>query len=572
MGIKIKKITLLGVRDFSKIVGEVLRSLKVEICADNGDIDGLEIFNEVVVNRIFTRLKITSDGENLFFRKSSQVRREERFGSEVNRLVKKNLYTLLVEAFGLKAVPYGILHGVRPTKIIQRWLDDDFGVTSQGVIDRDKISRRICSDFLTDRDKATLLTEVAVHQLPIIRSSTDKTVGVYVGIPFCKTRCLYCSFPSNVLPADEKVAEFMAVLTRDINAASETIKRFGLNVQTIYVGGGTPTALPEKFFVEMLAQVHDKFNGASVEEFTVECGRPDTITAEKISALKKFGVTRVSVNPQTMHQRTLDIIGRKHTVEDVIQAYDSLRAAGDWKINMDLIVGLPGEHFDDFKVTLNKIIALTPDDVTIHALAIKRGSELQMRLADEVNRLEDFNLPGDAEVRKMSEYAAEILRKKNYLPYYLYRQDYMSGQIENVGWCRRGDEGIYNVQIMGERQTILGVGAAASTKVPDNSARKILTAFTAKDLPTYLRDIDKYIEQRKKVLAQVYQPVEIAEIEPLNAIDDVVTIEQSPADDVKTIEPLPAIDDVMTIEQSPEKKKSPTTTKTNFPSEERSAD
>lgn len=503
MGIRIKKLNLLGENDFSKIIGDVLRSLKFETVKENADFDELEIFNEIVGKKVITRLKIVVDGGEYFFRKSSIARPDERFGAEVNRLVKKNLYMLLIANSALDEVPYGILHGVRPTKIIQRWLREGFGVTSHGVIDRDKICRRVFADFLTERDKADLLTEVALRQLPIIRSGEDK-ISVYVGIPFCKTRCLYCSFPSNVLPAEEEIAAFMTSLTRDIEAASDAINRYGLQVQTIYIGGGTPSALPENFFAEMIETVHKNFYGDGVEEFTVECGRPDTITAEKISVMKNFGVTRISVNPQTMHQRTLDLIGRKHSVEDVARAFNELRAAGDWKINTDLIIGLPGERLTDFKETLEKILALKPDDITIHSLAIKRGSKLQTRLADKINSLEDFDLPDDDEVRKMADYAAKILRVENFLPYYLYRQGYMSGQIENVGWCKRGAEGIYNVQIMGERQTILGTGSAASTKIPDHAAQRIQTAFNAKDLKTYMNDLEKYIARREEILAQVY--------------------------------------------------------------------
>ena len=478
--------------NYAKEIGEVLRALKVEAA-------GSEISNEVIGRRVITRVT-TGNG---CLRKSSLARTDERLSSEINRLVKKNLYKLLVESLGAAEVPYGILHGVRPTKIIQRWLREGFGVTSHGVIDRDKIVRRLMSDFLTERDKAQLLTEVALRQMPIIERGEKKT-GVYVGIPFCKTRCLYCSFPSNVLPSDEVVENFMRALRTDVEAAASAIERYGLEVETIYIGGGTPSALPEKFFAEMLELVHEKFWSAGVEEFTVECGRPDTITAEKISAMKKFSVTRVSVNPQTMHERTLELIGRKHSVEDVIRAFKDLRAAGDWLINMDLIIGLPGERLNDFKETLEKILELKPDDVTIHSLAIKRGSRLQKRLSDELNTLEDFNLPSDEEVRLMSEHASKVLRGENFYPYYLYRQDYMSGQTENVGWCRRGAEGIYNVEIMGERQTIIGVGAAASSKVPDHAAWKIFTAFNAKDLKTYMNDLERYITRREKILAQVY--------------------------------------------------------------------
>ncbi len=512
MRVTVKVLRLLGGGDFEKIIGEVLRSLNVvQVREDEAaDLDALEIFNEVFGDKVITQIKIVIGGKAKFFRKISVARRDERLGAEINRLVKKNLYVLLVDNFGLETVPYGILFGVRPTKIIQRWLDLGFGVTSHGVIDRDKISRRLCTDFLTDRDKANLLTEVATRQLPLIKCDA-KTVGVYVGIPFCRTRCLYCSFPSFVLPSDEKVAEFMKILIRDIEAAADAIKRYGLKVQTIYIGGGTPTALPEKFFREMLAKVFDCFHTDDVKEFTVECGRPDTITAEKISALKKFRVTRVSVNPQTMQQRTLDLIGRAHSVEDVTRAFNELRNSGDWTINTDLILGLPGENFSDFKDSLLKILTLKPDDITLHALAIKRGSTIQKLLSDEINTLEDFNLPSDREVQKMATFADKVLRDENYLPYYLYRQSSMSGQIENVGWCRKGGAGLYNVQIIGERQTILGVGSAASTKVPDQKEVFLHTAFNAKDLITYMRDVDRYIAGREAALAAVYQPVDIAE-------------------------------------------------------------
>ncbi len=507
MSIKVNKINILGESSLSKPVKDVLRSLGIET-VNNGaeaDLDGLEIFSELIgKKKVITRLKVVLEGNEYFFRNSSFVRLDERLGSEVNRLVKRNLYCLLVDNLELECVPYGILHGVRPTKIIQRWLKEGFGITSQGVIDRDRISRRIVSDFLTDRDKAELLMEVALRQLPIINS---KKISVYVGIPFCKTRCLYCSFPSNVLPAEEIIAEFMTALARDIESAANSIKRHGFEVQTIYVGGGTPSALPDNFFAEMLELVHKNFYSEGVEEFTVECGRPDTITAQKIDTMKQFNVTRVSVNPQTMHQETLDLIGRKHTVEDVTRAFNDLRAAGDWLINMDLIIGLPGERLGDFKETLEKILELKPDDVTIHSLAIKRGSKLQTRLADELNSLEDFDLPSDAEVRSMAEHANKVLRGEKFVPYYLYRQAYMSGQIENVGWCRRGAEGIYNIQIMSERQIILGVGAAASTKIPEPAAKRIWSVFNAKDLNTYLRDLERYIARREKLLKTICPPV-----------------------------------------------------------------
>ena len=486
----------------TKIVGEVLRAFHIEVGNfDAADYDEFQIINDIRGDKVTTRLV----ADKKIFQHTDFINPAERRGAEIHRLIKKNLYLILTQNLNLRGVPYGIMHGVRPTKIIHRWLRNNFAVTSHGVIDSDKIARRLRADYLTSYEKSLLLTEVALRQLPILNSSDTKTVSVYVGIPFCVTRCLYCSFPSNVLPKDEKVAEFMKVLSRDIDAAAAEIQRYNFKVQTIYVGGGTPTSLPAKFFNQLLEKISSAFYNSDVEEFTVECGRPDTIDDEKISALKNFHVNRVCVNPQTMQKKTLDRIGRKHTPAQIVTAFEKLRQAGNFKINMDLILGLPNENLDDVADSLQKVLALDPDDVTLHALAIKRGSKLQTQLADEISTLEDFNLPRDEEVRRMADAAEKMLRDKNFLPYYLYRQGYISGQIENIGYCKRGAECIYNVQIMDERQIILGIGAAASTKVPDNKSLRLQTSFNAKDLTTYLRDVDRYIDNRAKILATVFE-------------------------------------------------------------------
>ena len=488
-----------------KVTWEVLRAFHVELTDGDADFDAFQIFNDVSGNKVLTRLVVKNSDSVQTFKNADTIRLDERRGAEINRIIKKNLYTILTRDLNLRGVPYGIMHGVRPVKIIHRWLKDNFAVTNQGVIDRDKIARRLRAEYLTNYEKSLLLTEVALRQIPILNSSDEKTISVYIGIPFCVTRCLYCSFPSNVLPSNEKVAEFMEVLTRDIDAAKIEIERYGFKVQNIYIGGGTPSSLPINFFRELLEKVTTAFYGDATKEFTVECGRPDTVDDEKISAMKDFHVNRVCLNPQTMQQKTLDRIGRCHTVEQFLTAFEKLRQAADWLINTDLILGLPGENFHDAQDSLQKVLALNPDDITLHALALKRGSKLQTQLSDEVSTLADFNLPSDDEVRKMSDAAEKILRGKNYSPYYLYRQGYISGQIENIAYCKRGSEGIYNVQIMNERQIILGIGAAASTKVPDKKELRLQTSFNAKDLSTYMRDIDRYIDNRSKVLAQVYE-------------------------------------------------------------------
>ena len=532
-----------------KTAVELQRAFKIELSKGDVDFDEINFYSDLRGDVIKTRLVTKKSSVKEEFSESGTIQKNERIGAEIHRLIKRNAYILLKNLLKNSGVPYGIMDGVRPTKIIHRWLREGFGVTSQGVIDRDKISRRLRSDYLTSYDKAELLTEVAIRQLPIIGADDTQKISVYVGIPFCRTRCLYCSFPSNVLPEEEKIVEFMEILTRDIERAAEEINRYGLRVQTIYIGGGTPTALPENFFAEMLEKVHEAFYNDKVEEFTVEGGRPDTINAEKISLMKKFNVTRVSVNPQTMQQKTLDRIGRQHSVEDVKKVFGELRASGDWKINTDLILGLPGENFDDFKDTLEKVLELSPDDITLHALALKRGSDLQMKLADEIENLENLDLPTDEEVRAMSEHAEKILRKKNYLPYYLYRQGNISGQIENIGWCKRGAEGIYNIQIMEERQTILGVGGAASTKVADFKENRLHTSFNAKDLKTYLTDSENYFKKRAEVLAEVYEPVEPTEIQKM------VSRINAPAK-IETPEEIPQVEEKISEEvvEKPEEK------------------
>ena len=491
----------------NKITREVLNLFKIN--------DELSIENDLTEDVVTTQLKI--NGKT--FTMSDKINPNEIERAEIHRLVKRNLYTIFVRDFGKEPAPYGIMHGVRPTKIIHRWIRS---MQNADCEMQNYLVERLKQDYLVSEEKANLLTEVAFRQIPILRNSDEKTISIYVGIPFCVTRCLYCSFPSNVLPSEKKINEFMSVLERDINAARIEIEKYQFKVQNIYIGGGTPTSLPNKYFAQMLDMVYNSFYSNEVAEFTVECGRPDTITPEKIAAMKSYKVTRVSVNPQTMQQRTLDIIGRRHTPEDIIVAFNELRASGNWQINMDLILGLPGENVEDVKDSVEKVLALNPDDVTVHALALKRGSRLQIKLDDDLSIIsgkglkENFhllpdysqslrrNLPSDEEVREMARVADEMIRGRDYEPYYLYRQGYMSGQIENIGYCQEGAVGIYNVQIMDERQTIIGIGGAATTKVVDFKNNCLQSSFNAKDLITYIRDVDYYIDKRSKLLDEIY--------------------------------------------------------------------
>ena len=501
---RIKTFTLNSRQEvISKIVREILNLFKVEITGSKGEADYLQLS---VVNHQLTpsvdgsgkgvtvesRLQLFDlQGEKQEFRFQGEGQPDEREAAARHRLIKLNLYHIFRQYLGAEAAPWGILHGVRPTKIIHRWIRG--GGTQQDIIERIQV------DYACSREKAELIVPMAFRQLPFLETSDEKAISIYVGIPFCLTRCLYCSFPANILPGEKKLRQFMEVFHKDLAASLAAVKKLGLKVQNIYIGGGTPTSLPDSFFAEMLEMVYNAFYGPGVCEFTVEAGRPDSITPGKIEAMKRFKVSRVSVNPQTMQERTLKLIGRQHTPEAVGEMYHALRQAGIPHINMDLILGLPGETAEDVRDTLEKVVAWEPDDITLHALAIKRGSRLKLLMEER-----HVELPSDEETRKMSEIALGFMEQGGYLPYYLYRQGYMSGDLENIGCARPGAEGMYNIQIMEEHQTIIGIGGAATTKVVDHKAGRLRSVFNAKDLATYLRDIDIYIEKRQQLLDSVY--------------------------------------------------------------------
>ena len=477
-----------------KIVKEVFSLFHIEVDEEEPRPDYLhwDIRNRQLSAfplRVMTVL--TMDGGETLERQD-EGKADERESAALHRIVKLNLYWILRRRFAFPPAPWGILHGVRPTKIVHRWIREG--------MDEAAILSRLQEDYACSREKAAIITPMAFRQLPFLKTSGEKTISVYVGIPFCLTRCLYCSFPSHLLPGEKKLREFMGVLAKDVAAAREEADRYGFRVQNIYIGGGTPTSLPDDFFAEMMDLVYNAFYGPEVTEFTVEAGRPDSMTPGKIAVMKSHRVTRVSVNPQTMQAKTLRRIGRQHTPESVVEMFCALRRAGIRHINMDVILGLPGETATEVEDTMRKILALRPDDITLHALALKKGSDLKLKL-DENERVE---LPDDEETRRMSEVAMRYVREAGMRPYYLYRQGYMSGQLENVGCAREGAEGMYNIQIMEEHQTILGIGGAATTKAVDFRRGRMRSTFHAKDLVTYLRDIDIYIEKRAALLREAY--------------------------------------------------------------------
>lgn len=401
------------------------------------------------------------------------------------RLTKLALLRALEDFTGKSAGSWGILTGVRPTKIVHRQMDK--GVPEQVIYDE------LVQRYAVRPEKADLLIDVAARQRPFFLSfdqDGDK-VGVYIGIPFCPTRCLYCSFPGYELKRyGAWMPPFLSALRQEIEVVGAAIRNAGQKVQNIYIGGGTPTALSAAQLANLLSSVEKNLCCSSTIEFTVEGGRPDTLDRRKMEIMLHHGVNRLSVNPQSMNDETLECIGRCHRAADVISSVELARDLGFPVINMDLIVGLPGESAYSVERTLNRIAWLKPENLTVHTMAIKRASRLTAEK-------EQWVLPTEDEVADMLEITQEGARHFGMVPYYLYRQKRILANLENVGYSIPGHECIYNIQVMEERQTIWGLGAGAATKVVDLRDGSLLdTWHNSKDPKNYVERLEEIVRRK----------------------------------------------------------------------------
>ena len=397
---------------------------------------------------------------------------------------KLSIYHDLCDYTG-KTLPWGNLTGIRPTKLAM-------GMLAEGKEDAEIVAWLKAAHAVSD-EKALLSLDIAKREKAILdRLHYEDGYSLYIGIPFCPTTCLYCSFTSYPIAAWRKrVDEYLQALFQEIDFVAETYKNKILD--TVYIGGGTPTTLEAEELDQLLQYVRDKFDFRQVTEFTVEAGRADSITREKLDVLKKHSVTRISVNPQTMKDETLKYIGRQHTVAQVKDAFWLARETGFDNINMDIILGLPGELESDVQNTIHEICKLNPDSLTVHSLAVKRASKLSQWI--EENGIETLrNTDSTMDIAQKGAYALEMK------PYYLYRQKNMSGNFENVGYAREGKYGIYNILIMEEKQTIVACGAGSVSKrvYPDG---RIERSENVKDVAQYIERIGEMIE-RKRVLLE----------------------------------------------------------------------
>lgn len=401
---------------------------------------------------------------------------------EMKRFIKTSIYNMLSSYTGVK-ISWGILTGIRPAKNVNELWEK--GANDEQV--RDILTNK----YLVDANKVNLAIEVAHAEQQILKTNDGKKASIYIGIPFCPTRCLYCSFTSFSLSQyGNKVDAYLDALIKEIMYIAQYSKRY--EIESIYIGGGTPTSLNEVQLEFLLSTIENSFDLSNVKEYTVEAGRPDTITSHKLQIMKNYNVSRISINPQTMNQRTLDIIGRRHSVRDIINIFDTARRLGHNNINMDIILGLPGETPEDIENTMIEISKLAPDNVTVHTLAVKRASRLK-------EDIEGYEFTQASAIDKMLSITAHYAKNMQMHPYYMYRQRNMVGNFENIGYCKPDTECIYNIQIMEEKQTILSAGAGSTTKIVYNDG-KIDRIFNVKSLQDYINRIDEMIERKKEGL------------------------------------------------------------------------
>ncbi|UJF36419.1 coproporphyrinogen III oxidase [Paenibacillus hexagrammi] len=419
----------------------------------------------------------------------------------IRRAVCTSLLQALQQMTGLTQ-PWGILTGVRPTKLMHNLLQKH---------DRETCLQLLKEQHLVSDEKADLLVEVAERQLKVIPDlfHLDREVSVYIGIPFCPTKCAYCTFPAyDIRGNNGSVHSFLHGLHEEMRLMGKWMKEAGLRITTIYWGGGTPTSITAEEMDALFVTMHESFPDMSaVRELTVEAGRPDTITPDKIEVMKKWNVDRISINPQSFTQETLDAIGRHHTVEETIEKFKLARDMGLDNINMDLIIGLPNEGMKELEHSLVETEKLLPESLTVHTLSFKRASRMTK------NR-EQYEVAERDEVAEMMERAIEWTTQHEYVPYYLYRQKNILGNLENVGYAFEGRESLYNILMMEERQTIIGLGCGAVSKIlfargeeQSEVPQRIERFPNPKEPSVYNQAYLEYIEKKIKLLDEAYQPL-----------------------------------------------------------------
>ena len=399
----------------------------------------------------------------------------------IKETIKRSMFKILEQKFKSN-VPWGILTGIRPVKIVHALLDEGK--------DEEYIKEKLKEDYYIKDDKIELALNIAKRERQFIYPIDENKVSLYVGIPFCPTRCYYCSFPAN--PVDKfggKKPLYVEKLLQEARGVAELLRDNNKEIETLYIGGGTPTTLSPEEMDTLIKGLYKEFDLSKIKEFTVEAGRPDTINREILEVLKKHGVDRISINPQTMNDETLQKVGRRHSVNDIIECFQLARELGFDNINMDIILGLVDENLEMVENTLKQIEKLSPESLTVHTLAVKRTSKLK-------ENIDDYELTQFDEMTKMIDLSMKYAKKMGLNPYYMYRQKHMLGNLENIGYAKEGYECIYNIQIMEERQSNIALGAGSITKFVYTDENRIERVENVKNLEQYIDRVDEMINRK----------------------------------------------------------------------------
>ncbi len=433
-------------------------------------------------------IKVSSKNDSY----SNQIMKEDNFKERLKRCIFSFLTTKLKDYY-----PWGILVGIRPSKIALKELNK--GKTEKEIIEYFE------TNYLAKEEKAKLCIDVAKREKEFINKD-EKIISIYLGMAFCPTRCLYCSFAANPIQGKLKkeVDNYIKALKVEIKAINNYVREKGLKIETVYFGGGTPTSVSNEQFEDLMKDIYNSFvESRTLKEFTVECGRPDSITKEKLETMKKYSVSRISINPQTMNDKTLKAIGRNHSVEDVVDKFNLARSLGFDNINMDIIVGLPNEGVEEVKNTCDLIKKLSPDSLTVHGMSIKRASKLYENLVLK----ESIKIESQENLNTMYEMSKTLAKELNMEPYYMYRQKNMVGNMENVGFSVLGKESIYNMQMIEDSQSIIALGADAVSKVVylTEGKNRIERFANIKDVKEYIDRIDDMVKGKIDLLNTLYK-------------------------------------------------------------------
>ncbi len=453
---------------------------------ENGVNNNEEIFAITAVSKGRAQTTVSAElfiGDNTAFHSGSLPNDSLDYLRECETLLCVQLYYCFLELLKSEC-EWGVLTGIRPAKLFSSMTEK---------LGREKAEKHFKEKFLVSENKLSLCRQTAAGEAAMIEKSRPDSFSLYISIPFCPTRCSYCSFVSHAIDKAQKILpDYFEKLLEEIKLTGDIAKRNNLKLLTVYVGGGTPTTLSAEQLKILMQTVRDNFDLSGILEYTVEAGRPDTITASKLSAIKQGGATRISINPQTMNDQVLEAIGRKHTAEQTRIAFALARSLGFDNINMDLIAGLPTDTADSFSATVDEIISINPESVTVHSLSFKRASTLTKN-----NDLPDSDIGKVA--AEMVNTAREKLCKANIMPYYMYRQSKTVGNLENVGYAKKGYECYYNVYIMDETRTILACGASAVTKLKEPNGKFISRIFNFKYPYEYINQFTDLMSRKDKI-------------------------------------------------------------------------